>query len=38
MYNDSDTKLKTALGKWLYRLESTNPDNGLWYDLNNNFV
>jgi hypothetical protein len=25
-------------GKWLYRLESTNPDNGLWYDLNNNLV
>ena len=24
--------------KWLYRLESITPDNGLWYDNNNNFV
>ena len=23
--------------KWLYRLESTDPDNGLWYDSNGNF-
>ena len=26
------------VGKWLYRLESTSPDNGLWYDLHNNLV
>lgn len=24
--------------KWLYRLESKLPDNGLWYDSENNFV
>ena len=24
--------------KWLYRLESKSPDNGLWYDSNNNLV
>ena len=24
--------------KWLYRLESLSPDNGLWYDANNNHV
>ena len=24
--------------KWLYRLESTDPRNGLWYDSENNFV
>lgn len=24
--------------KWLYRLESKSPDNGLWYDANNNYV
>ena len=24
--------------KWLYRLESTTPDNGLWYDSSNNLV
>lgn len=24
--------------KWLYRLESVAPDNGLWYDANNNYV
>lgn len=24
--------------KWLYRLESTNPANGLWYNLNNELV
>lgn len=24
--------------KWLYRLESITPDNGLWYDNNNNLV
>lgn len=24
--------------KWLYRLESLNPDNGLWYDSQNNLV
>ena len=24
--------------KWLYRLESRSPDNGLWYNLNNEFV
>ena len=24
--------------KWLYRLESKFPDNGLWYDSNNNYV
>jgi hypothetical protein len=23
--------------KWLYRLESTNPENGLWYDSNGNY-
>lgn len=23
--------------KWLYRLESTDPDNGLWYDSKGNF-
>lgn len=26
------------VSKWLYRLESTNPHNGLWYDLDNNMV
>lgn len=30
------TSFKTA--KWVYRLESTTPDNGLWYDANNSFV
>ena len=24
--------------KWLYRLESTTPDNGLWYDSDGNLV
>ena len=24
--------------KWLYRLESKDPDNGLWYNSNNDFV
>lgn len=24
--------------KWLYRLESKTPDNGLWYNLRNEFV
>ena len=24
--------------KWLYRLESKTPENGLWYNLNNNLV
>ena len=24
--------------KWLYRLESKTPDNGLWYNLHNEFV
>lgn len=24
--------------KWLYRLESTNPENGLWYNLKNEMV
>ena len=24
--------------KWLYRLESTNPANGLWYDAEGNYV
>lgn len=24
--------------KWLYRLESTSPNNGLWYDSNGNYV
>lgn len=24
--------------KWLYRLESTNPNNGLWYNANNDYV
>lgn len=24
--------------KWLYRLESTSPDKGLWYDSKGNFV
>lgn len=26
------------MAKWLYRLESVSPDNGLWYDSNNNLV
>ena len=26
------------MSKWLYRLESTDPNNGLWYDNNNNYV
>ena len=26
------------MSKWLYRLESKTPDNGLWYDLKNNIV
>ena len=26
------------MAKWLYRLESKSPDNGLWYDLNNNYA
>ena len=26
------------MAKWLYRLESKSPDNGLWYDSNNNYV
>lgn len=24
------------MSKWLYRLESTNPNNGLWYNYNGN--
>lgn len=24
--------------KWLYRLESSDPNNGLWYNSNNNYV
>ena len=24
--------------KWMYRLESTTPDNGLWYDSDGNLV
>ena len=24
--------------KWLYRLESITPDNGLWYNANNEYV
>ncbi len=24
--------------KWLYRLEAISPDNGLWYNVNNNYV
>lgn len=39
----SGGKSATRLGghscpKWLYRLESTDPNNGLWYDQNNNLV
>lgn len=26
------------MAKWLYRLESLSPDNGLWYDSNNRLV
>jgi len=26
------------MSKWLYRLESTTKDNGLWYDSQNNYV
>ena len=26
------------MGKWLYRLESKDPHNGLWYDSYNNLV
>ncbi len=26
------------MAKWLYRLESISPDNGLWYDSNNRLV
>ena len=39
----TDEALKYALSrliltpKWLYRLESTDPTNGLWYDNNGNF-
>lgn len=27
-----------TMSKWLYRLESKTPENGLWYDSNNNLV
>ena len=26
------------MAKWLYRLESESPENGLWYDADGNFV
>lgn len=26
------------IGKWLYRLESRTPENGLWYNSNNQYV
>lgn len=26
------------MSKWLYRLESRNPNNGLWYNANNEYV
>lgn len=26
------------MAKWLYRLESVNPENGLWYNANNEYV
>ena len=26
------------MAKWLYRLESLSPQNGLWYDLDGNYV
>ena len=29
---------KTKKPKWLFRLESTNPDKGLWYDSNGHYV
>lgn len=29
---------RNAEPKWLYRLESMNPNNGLWYDANGRYV